>query len=85
MGTLALASLRLVPARLLIPRVFLILITAFSYFWEWGYLIRAMYRRDGDLYYFAEFLFGHVSLWQRLIAIGVGLTVYAFTTRIIFR
>ena len=69
MGTLALACLRLVPARLLTPRVFLILIAAFSYFWEWGYLIRAMHRRDGDLYYFAEFLFGHVSIWQRWIAI----------------
>jgi hypothetical protein len=83
MGTLALASLRLVPTRLLIARVFLILITAFSYFWEWGYLIRAMYRRDGDLYYFAEFLLGHVSLWQRLTAMCVGLTLYIFTTRII--
>src|ERR1700676_921539 len=33
MGTLSLACLGLVPARLLTPRVFLILITAFSYFW----------------------------------------------------
>ena len=83
MGTLALACLRLVPVRWLTPRIFLILITAFSYFWEWGYLIRAMHRRDGDLYDFAEFLFGHVSIWQRCIAIGVGLALYVFTVRII--
>jgi hypothetical protein len=83
MGTLALACLRLVPARLLTPRVFLILIAAFSYFWEWGYLIRAMHRRDGDLYYFAEFLFGHVSIWQSWIATGVGVALYVFTARII--
>ena len=83
MGTLALACLRFLPARLLTPRLFLILITAFSYFWEWGYLIRAMYSRDGDLYCFAEFLFGYVSIWQRLIATGVGLALYVFTARII--
>jgi hypothetical protein len=57
MGTLALASLRLIPARLLIPRLFLIFIMAFSYFREWGYLVRATHTRDGDLYYFAG---GHV-------------------------
>src|ERR1700730_16309131 len=79
MGTLALACLGLVPARLLTPRVFLTLITTFSYFWDWGNLIRAMHRRDGDLYDFAEFLFDHVSIWQRWIATGVGLTLYVFT------
>lgn len=83
MGTLALACLRLVPVLRLSLRVFLILVTAFSYFWEWGYLIYAMHRRDGDLYYFAEFLLGHVSLWERLIAAGVGLTFYVLTARIV--
>lgn len=48
-GTLALACLRFVPQRVLVPRLFLILITAFSYFWEWGYLVRAMHKREGDL------------------------------------
>jgi hypothetical protein len=83
MGTLALACVRLVPVRRLPLRVFLILVAAFSYFWEWGYLIRAMHRRDGDLYYFAEFLLGHVTLWERWIAAGVGLALYAFTMRIV--
>ena len=82
MGTLALAGLRLVPERLLTARLLLIVITAFSYFWEAGYLIRAMQRRDGDLYYFAQFLFGHVSTWQRLVASGVGLALYILTARL---
>jgi hypothetical protein len=48
MGTLALAWVRFVPERLFTLRLLLILITAFSYFWEWGYLMRAMHTRDGD-------------------------------------
>jgi hypothetical protein len=83
MGALALAGLRFVSIRLLTLRLFLILVTAFSYFWEWGYLIRAMHRREGDLYYFVEFLLGHVSLWERWIAAGVGLALYVLTARIV--
>jgi hypothetical protein len=83
MGTVALVCLRLVPVRWLSARVFLILVTAFSYFWEGAYLARAMYKRDGDLYSFAEFLFGHVSIWQRWIAAGVGLALYVLTARIV--
>jgi hypothetical protein len=83
MGTLALICLHLVPARWLTMRLFLILITAFSYFWESGYLIHAMHMRYGDLYFFAEFLFGHVTIWQRAIAIVVGLALYVVTARII--
>ena len=85
MGTLAFICLRLVPAQRATLRLFLILITAFSYFWEAGYLIHAMHQRFGDLYFFAEFLFGRVTLWQRAIAIVVGLAFYVVTARIISR
>ena len=83
MGTLALLCLRFVPVQFLIARLFLILVTAFSYFWESGYVIRAMYRRDGDLYFFAEFLVGRVSIWQRWLAAGAGLALYIFAVRIV--
>ena len=85
MGTLALLCLRLVPPHRPTLRLFLILITAFSYFWEFGYLIHAMHQRFGDLYFFAEFLLGHVTVWQRAIAIVVGLTFYVVSARIISR
>ena len=82
MGTLALVCMRFVPEQSPILRLLLVLITAFSYFWESGYLIRAMHRRDGDLYFFAEFLFGRLSIWQRWLGAGVGLALYIFTVRI---
>jgi hypothetical protein len=83
MGTLALLCLRLVPVQQFALRLFLTLITAFSYFWESGYLIHAMHMRYGDLYFFAEFLFGHVTIWQRAIAIVVGIGLYVGTARMI--
>lgn len=85
MGTVAFVCLRLVPRRLFTLRLFLILVTAFSYFWESGYLIHAMRARYGDLYSFAEFVFGHVTLWQRAIAIVIGIALYVVTARIISR
>jgi hypothetical protein len=80
-GTLALACLGFVPEQLPNLRLLLILISSFSYFWEGGYAIRAMLRREGDLYYFAEFMLGHVSNWQRFMAAGAGLALYIFTAR----
>jgi len=77
-GALALVSLRFVPARALAVRLFLILVTAFSWFWEGGYAIRAMHRREGDLYFFAQFLLGNVTLWQRWVAATVGLVLFVF-------
>lgn len=81
-GTIALLCRRFVPKRAVSLRFFLILITAFSYFWESGYLIRAMLKRDGDLYYFAQFLLGDVSLWQRWLAAAIGLAFYVSTARL---
>jgi len=83
MGTLALVCLRFVPVQRMALRVFLILVTAFSYFWEWGYLIHAMRGREGDLYNFTEFLLGRVALWERWIAAGIGLAFYLGTARLI--
>jgi hypothetical protein len=76
MGTLAFVCLRFIPARFLVARLFLVLVTAFSWFWEGGYLMRAMHRRDGDLYFFAQFLLGEVAVWQRCIGALLGLALY---------
>jgi hypothetical protein len=81
-GTLALVASRVVPSRRPGLRLFLILVTAFSYFWEGGYLIRAMLMRDGDLYFFARFLLGELALWQRAIAAIAGLALYVFAVRL---
>lgn len=81
-GTLALLGLRFVPQRRLNFRLLLVLITAFSYFWEGGYVMRAMRRRDGDLYFFARFLLGHVSVWERWVAGAAGLALFVLAARI---
>jgi len=80
-GTLALVCVRFVPEKLLNLKLLLILITAFSYFWEGGYVMRAMLRREGDLYYFAQFLLGNVAVWERGMAAGAGLALFIFAAR----
>ncbi|MGD0143968.1 MAG: hypothetical protein ABSC92_12480 [Rhizomicrobium sp.] len=85
MGTLALVVLRFVPARLPELRLFLIAVTALSFFWEGAYVIYAMYRRNGDLYFFAQFLWGDFVLWQRLVAAACGFVLYVFTVRLTSR
>lgn len=80
-GTLAFVSFRFVGEKRLNFRLLLILIAAFSYFWESGYVMRAMLRREGDLYYFAEFLLGGVSLWQRCAFAAAGLALFVFAAR----
>lgn len=82
MGAIALACRRLVPQRLAKLRLFLILVTAFSLFWEAGYLMRAMLRRDGDLYFFVRFLLGEVTAWERWAAAAAGLVLYVAAIRI---
>lgn len=75
-GAIALVCRRLVPQRLTKLRLFLLLVTAFSFFWETVYLMHAMFRRDGDLYFFARFLLGEVTLWERWAAGAVGFGLY---------
>jgi len=85
MGTLALVCRRFVPARFPGVRLFLILVTAFSYFWEGGYLMRAMHRQDGDLYFFAQFMLGDVAVWQRWAGAAIGLTLFVLAARLTSR
>jgi len=79
MGALALAWLRLIRPRRAALRLFLILVTAMSFFWEANYLVDAMHHRDGDLYFFARFLLGEVPLWLRWAAAAAGLALYVAT------
>jgi len=85
MGTLALVARFLIPQKMVKLRLFLILVTAFSFFWEGGYLIRAMHRRDGDLYFFTEFLLGSVAVWQRWMGAAVGLALFVLAARMTSR
>ncbi len=81
-GTIALVCVRFVPRRIAALRLLLILITAFSYFWEAGYAIRAMHLRDGDLYFFAQFILGEVSVWERWLFAAAGLALFLVTVRL---
>jgi hypothetical protein len=76
MGALALALSRLVPRGRTTLRLFLILVTAFSFLWETGYVMHAMHRREGDLYFFARFLLGDVTLAERWAAGVLGFALY---------
>ncbi len=81
-GTIAFGCTRLVPRHRAALRLLLILITAFSYFWESGYAIRAMHLRDGDLYFFAEFLLGDATVWERWLFAAAGLVLFLWTVRL---
>jgi hypothetical protein len=85
MGTLALIASRFVPPRLTRLKLFLISVTAFSYFWEAGYVMDAMRTRHGDLYFFAQFLLDDVPLWLRLVAAGCGVALYIVGIRLTSR
>jgi len=78
-GTLALILRRFVPRRRTSLRLFLILVTAFSYFWEGGYVIQAMHHRDGDLYFAGQDFLGEPSLWWRVAGAVAGLLLYVTT------
>jgi hypothetical protein len=80
-GTASLLLLRLAPRRLKGARLFLILVTSFSFFWEAGYLINAMRVRDGDLYFAGQDFLGEPSLWWRIAGSVAGLCLYVFTAR----
>ena len=82
MGAIALIARMLLPRKFLKLRLFLICVTAFSFFWEGGYLIDAMHHQNGDLYFFSQFLLGSVSVWQRWLGAGVGLALFVLSARI---
>jgi len=71
-----------IPTRLYRARLFLALLTAFSWFWESGYVIHAMHREDGDLYSFASYRLGHVTVTERWIFAALGLALYVTTIRL---
>lgn len=85
MGVAAWTTRTLLHARFLKLRLFLTCVTAFSFFWEGGYLIHAMHQRKGHLYDFARFLFGPPGLWQRWAGAAAGLALFVFSARLLSR
>jgi hypothetical protein len=84
-GLIALAVRLVVPLHLIKLRLFLLLVTAFSFFWEGGYLIQAMYQQDGDLYFFTYGWLGTVTVWQRWVGAALGLALYILSARLAVR
>lgn len=81
-GLIALAVRWVVPLRSIKLRLFLVMVAAFSFFWEGGYLIHAMHRQDGDLYLFARWWLGTLTVWQRWIGAALGLALYLLSARL---
>ena len=79
-GTLALILSRFVKAPAL--RLFLVLVAAFSYFWEGGYAVQAMIHRDGDLYFTGASFIGEPSLWWRITGGMAGLALFLAAIRL---
>ena len=84
-GLSALVARKLISLRFAPIRLFLILVTALSFFWECGYLIQAMYKQNGDLYWFAFSLLGRVTIVERFICAALGLGLYAASVRLTSR
>lgn len=80
-GCMALAVSRAVSRRNAPLGLFLLLVAAFSFYWEAGYTLRAMYTRGGDLYVAGRDAFGEPSAWWRCVAAGAALALYAGVTR----
>jgi hypothetical protein len=84
-GAVSLLLAEVVPRRWTRTRLFLIIVTGLSFFWEAGYLIHAMHTRNGDLYTAAQDCLGEPSLWWRLTGAAVGIGVYVLATRWVSR
>ena len=82
MGLLALAIGLAMPARRTGWRLFFTAAMAFSFFWETGYLARAMLSRDGDLYFFARGLLGQPDGVWRIAGIALGAILYLLSIRL---
>jgi hypothetical protein len=85
MGTTALLVLRFTASRSVRARLFLILVAALSYFWEAGYAIHAMHLRDGDMYFAGQDFLGEPSLGWRIAGAALGLALFVFTARWVWR
>ncbi len=80
-GTVALALAQMAPRRAVRMRLFLVLVTSFSYFWEAGYVMHAMHRREGDLYFAGQDFLGEPSLAWRIAGAIAGFALFVFTMR----
>ena len=77
LGLAALALRSRIAGRRVVLRLFLILVTAFSLFWDGGYLVQAMLLLDGDFYFAARDLMGEPSLGWRIVLGALGAAIYA--------
>lgn len=84
-GLIALVVRLVVPPRFIKLRLFLVLLTGFSFFWEGGYLIHAMHHQKGDLYFFVRWWLRTVAVWQRWMGAVLGLALYLLSTRLTAR
>lgn len=84
-GGLALLMANRIAGRLMATRLLLTLVAALSFFWESGYLTKAMLGRKGDLYFAAKDFLGEPSLWWRIVGTGLGIILYAMTVRWVAR
>lgn len=75
-GLIAWALRAATPQQAIKTRFFLAMVTALSLFWDGGYLIHAMHRQDGDLYFFAQWWLGTVTAEQRVIGAVIGFALY---------
>ncbi len=66
MGLAALGLRLALPTRFLRTRLLLTLVTAFSLFWEGGYLVHAMAKSDGDWFYVARDTLGQPETGWRI-------------------
>ncbi len=81
-GALSLLIDLALPARRTGWRLFFTAAMAFSFFWETGYLAKAMLVRDGDLYFFVYGLLGRVDDTWRIAGIAVGAILFLLTIRL---
>ncbi len=84
-GTVALAVRLVVPRRRIVLRLFLALVTGFSFFWESAYLVQAAVTQHGDLYFFARWAFGSIPPWQRWTGAAIGVVLYILAVRLMAR
>ncbi len=84
-GTLALALSRRTARERRRTRLFLTLVACLSYFWESGYVIHAMHRRDGDLYFAGQDFLGEPSFAWRLAGAAAGFALFLYTMRWVWR
>ncbi len=64
-------------------RLYVLLVMAFSLFWEAGYVIEAMMTGSGDAVFAWRELVGADTLGARVAAVGMGVAAYMLVTRLL--